>query len=496
MSFFRRLLETREHLSEHDLRRGKRLLIADGACSMGMVTLQGGPFLPAFAIALGATNYEVGLLVTIAFASQFMQLAGLYLVRRFPYRRGLVVAAAGVARLLWLPIILIPVIFAARGVTFLMQWLVLATLVGAMAGPAWNSLLRDLVPPDEMGRVFSTRLMLGTLLALGLTLMGGYFVDFWGSRFPEASLYAYSILFAAGLVFGLVGVLSIYALPEPTMPPVSGEPLGRVLRSPLRDSNFRRLLSFIATWNFAVNMAGPFFIVYMLVRIGLSLSTVTALAVTSQATNILFLRIWGRLADRYSNKSVLAVSGPLFLIAVLAWTFTTMPERHMLTMPLLFGIHVLIGMSSAGTGVAAGNIGLKLSPQGEAPAYMTLYGLAGAVTGAMGPMVGGVLADFFAARQLAVQVAWSEPAEVFQVHALNLRSLDFLFLAAFLVGLYALRRLARVTEAGEVDDETIRRELLLEVFATVRSVSASTNVRLLVAGPLAALSRYTTSSRA
>jgi len=469
-------------------------LIVDGVCAMAMVTLQGGPFLPAFAVALGASNYEIGLLATIAFASQFMQLAGLYLVRRFPYRRGLVVLAAGAARLLWLPIILIPVIFVGRGTTFLMQWLLLSALAGAVAGPAWNSLLRDIVPSNQMGRVFSTRLMLGTLFAVGLTLVGGCFIDVWQVRVPGAPLYAYSILFALGLAVGIGGVVAIAALPEPRMPPVSREPLGKVLARPLRDRNFRGLLSFIAVWNFAVNLAGPFFIVYMLKRIGLSLMTVTALAVTSQVTNMLFLRIWGRIADRHSNKSVLAVSGPLFLLAVLGWTFTTLPERYFLTVPLLFAIHILIGMSSAGISLAAANIGLKLSPQAEAHAYMTVYGLAGAVTGAVAPLLGGVFADFFAARHLSVQIAWAEPTEVFRLNALHLKSLDFLFLMAFVAGLYALQRLRKVNEEGEVDEETIRRELVLEVFSAVRAVSASPGIRHLVVGPVSAIYRFTTSN--
>ena len=36
-----------------------------------------------------------------------------------------------------------------------------------------------------------------------------------------------------------------------------------LLTTPLRDSNFRHLVLFLSSWNFAVNLAAPFFTVYM-----------------------------------------------------------------------------------------------------------------------------------------------------------------------------------------------------------------------------------------
>ena len=64
------LLGTREGLSARDRERSARLITADGICSMAMASLQGGPFLAAFALGIGASNYEIGLLAAIGFLSQ------------------------------------------------------------------------------------------------------------------------------------------------------------------------------------------------------------------------------------------------------------------------------------------------------------------------------------------------------------------------------------------------------------------------------------------
>ena len=486
---FASLFETKDQISDQEAKRGGRLLVADGVCAMGMGSLAGGPFLAAFALAIGASNYEIGMLATIALLSQLMQLPGLALTSYFPKRRAIVTALAGTSRLLWIFILLIPVLFVNRGVTFLLQWFLISALVGAAAGPAWNSLLRDIVPKDSFGRVFAQRMAMGTGLALLLTLGGGWFVDRWKATAPDTALYAYSCLFAVGVVLGLIATVTVSRLPEPTMKRDSKVSLLDLVVDPVKDGNFRKLLVFLAFWSFGVNMAGPFFVIYMLQRIGISLSLVTMLTVTSQLANLLFLKVWGRLADRYSCKSVLAASGPLFFVSVLAWCFTTMPERYFLTVPLLFAIHALSGVGLAGVNISAAGIALKLSPSEKAHGYMTVFGLVGALAGACGPLVSGLLADFFSARELSMALNWSEPTRQLSVYALNFKALDFVFLIAFVVGMFAMRKLAAVKEEGEVPHDKVVGELLDQVFLPFKMVSSVEGLRNRVALPVASILR-------
>lgn len=466
------LTDTREALSPEATRQGERLLIVDGVFAMGMGALAGGPFLAAFALAIGASNYEVGLLATIALLSQVMQLPGLALAKHLRKRRAIITLSAGISRLLWLFIILIPLLFVERGITFLLQWFLISALVGALAGPSWNSLLSDIVPRNSFGRVFAQRMALGTALALGLTLGGGWFIDQWKAISPDTALYAYSCLFGVGLLFGLIATVAVSRLPEPNMKQADDSSMLALVLDPFKDLNYRKLLVFLALWSFAVNMAGPFFVIYMLQRIGISLTLVTMLTVASQLANLLFLRIWGSMADRYSCKSVLKASGPLFFVSVLAWCFTTMPERHFATVPLLFAIHALSGIGLAGVNISSAGIALKLSPSGKTHGYMTAFGLVGALAGACAPLVGGLLADFFAARELALSISWSEPARHLSMYALNFKALDFVFLVAFAVGLFAMHKLTNVTEEGEVPRDRVLGELLDQVVMPFKMVSS------------------------
>src|SRR6516225_10590084 len=82
---------------------------------------------------------------------------------------------------------------------------------------AWHSLVRSLIPVDSLGDVFSKRVAWGRIVALGLTLGGGFFVDAWPTFSGRPPLEAYSVLFSIGILFGLTGVVVITRLPEPPM---------------------------------------------------------------------------------------------------------------------------------------------------------------------------------------------------------------------------------------------------------------------------------------
>ena len=152
-------------------------------------------------------------------------------------------------------------------------------LIAAIPGPAWHSLVRSALPIDSLGKVFSKRLAWGTVIGLTLTLGGGFFVDGWPNFTGRPPLEAYSALFIIGVFFGLIGVRTLTHLPEPAMEGERSESLRALIWLPLRDAGFRPLLGFIAFWNFSINLATPFFVVFMLERLLLPMRAVTAFIV-------------------------------------------------------------------------------------------------------------------------------------------------------------------------------------------------------------------------
>ena len=487
------MFKTEETLSENQIQSALKNIIRDGVASLVMGILTGGAFLIAFAVKLGASNFVIGLLAAIGPLSQLLQLPSIFLVEKIRNRRLITVAAAGLSRLCWLIIALSPFIFPAKiAIGVLLVLLIAVSAFGAVSGCSWNSWMRDLIPENIMGSFFSRRMRIATGVGIGVSIVAAVYLDFWKGRFAEQELAGYSILFLVGFGAGLTGLLFLATTPETKMPEIAGkQQILKLLSQPFKDENFRKLIAFMCSWNFAVNLAGPFFMVYLLKRLGLSMSFIIGLSILSQVFNFLFLKIWGRFTDRFSNKSVLAISGPLFIFSILAWTFTTMPEKYVLTIPLLIVIHIVTGLSSAGVSLASGNISLKLAPKGQATVYLATNTIANSVAAGIAPILGGKFADFFAGRELAWTLKYTSPGGEFALPTLNLQQWDFFFVFAFLIGLYALHRLAKVREEGEVEEKIVAQELFSEVRTQVRTLSSVEGVRQMVSFPISMVRNIT-----
>jgi MFS family permease len=207
--------------------------------------------------------------------------------------------------------------------------------------------------------------------------------------------------------------------------------------------------------------------------------------------NFVFLKIWGRYTDRFSNKSVLAISGPLFILSILVWTFTTMPEKYFLTIPLLIAIHIVMGLASAGVSLASGNISLKLAPKGQATSYLASNAIVNSVAAGIAPILGGKFADFFDGRALAWTLKYTSPGKEFILPTLDLQQWDFFFAFAFIIGLYSLHRLAMVKEIGEVEEKVVAQELLSEVRTQVRTLSSVEGIKQMVEMPFTVVKNLT-----
>lgn len=469
-------LAPQESVTEAEREHGLRLLVVEAAYSGGAAALTSGVILTAFALHLGASNIMIGVLASTPFLAQLLQLPAIALVERWRRRKMIAVLSSLVGRAML--VIMAALAFFTGPVPLI---LFLATQIilcgfGAIGGCAWNAWMRDLAPQERLGQVFARRTMWLSAISLMLGLVAALALDVTPAGSTARSV-VFAGMFAVGFVTGLISARVVAAMPEPLMPPAPGPVrLGALLGEPLRDPNFRRLLAFVASWQFAVNVATPFFTVFIVRQLRLDVSFVLLLGVVSQVANIGALRMWGTLSDRHANKSVLAVCAPTYIIAIVAMIGASQFESRELVKLWLIALHVVMGASIAGVTLTSTNIALKLSPKGSATAYVAANAMVTAVAAGVAPIVGGLLAEMFAARRLELLARWSGPNGVFSLPLL-VTAWDFYFLIAGLIGLYAIHRLSLVAEYGEIERREMVNQVINETRRTIRNMSSVAGLR-------------------
>jgi MFS family permease len=479
------VLGPKSYITEADHARGVRWLMADAAFMTAVAALNSGVVLVVYALWLGAPNAVIGLLAALPYWTQLLQAPAVSLVERLRARRLITVVSFFVARLA-LPVMAFLPFVADRklALAFLVAAETLHCALNAVGTCSWNSWIHDLMPEHQVGVFFARRSIWGALIGVVCNLIAGVALQ---SQFADRAAgngLVFTVLYGAGFLASLVSTFALIQSPEPVMEAAHPrQSLVHLLKTPLKDANFVRLIRFLGSWQFAVNLATPFFTVFFVQQLGLGMAFVIGLTIVSQIANVLVLRTWGQLSDAFSNKTVLSVAAPAFLLCIAAMALSSEMQDRTDQIAYLALLHFAMGLASAGVGLASGNIAFKLAPRASATAYVAASALITSAAAGAAPVLGGLFADFFAGRALTFQVLWRNPHGVSQFTPLQISHWDFYFVMAAVLGLYAIHRLAFVEEAGARRRKELMEEVLESAMRGIRNLSPIAGLRLVVAFP-------------
>ncbi|MBA4852770.1 MFS transporter [Emticicia sp. BO119] len=448
-------LQPKEILTEEDVQCGMRLGVREGLATETMTVLTSGAFLTALSLLLGASNLQIGLIAALPAFSNISQFLTILLVKRYNNRRAISVLFSVLARI---PIVVIGIIALffpnSISVQFIILFLFFNFFFASMAGLSWNAWMKDLIPEKIMGTYFSRRSSYQQTLNVCMSLMTALGIDYIKHHYPELELDSYGSMFVLGGCIGMIGVFLLSRIPEPQSF-LGEETIFKLFILPLKDNNFLRLLVFNSFWVFSLSIATPFFTVFLLQHMNYSISYIITLTIISQLCSIATIRSWGIFADRYSNKTILSICAPIYIICIGAWSFVGIYTEFISNFALLIVIYALMGAATAGINLSLTNIGLKLAPRKEAIAYLSVKNTITAIFSFIGPLIGGFLADYFTNRHLNIRIEWTSPNMDKVFRLLSLNQWNFLFIIGAVLALISLEFLVRVKEVGEVEKNLV-----------------------------------------
>lgn len=348
-------------------------------------------FVPIFALAYGASNAEIGLLTAFANLLGTLSLfpGAAHSERTSSRKRVVLWTAGGASRLLFLALTALPffVIPAKAAI-----WIVIVvnagrTFLNNYSNSPWTDMVADLVPSHMRGRYFLTRGQLMGIAALLAAPIGGWLIHSLGGASKDGHI-GYQAVFLAAFAFGAVSTFAFARIPElgsqnrPKIVHKRGD-----LRKALRESpDFVAFLVGAFVWNISIQVAGPFFNVYLVSDLHAGIDVVGYSAGVTSLTTLLGQYLFGRLIVTRGSFWVQKLTGLLIPILPALWIIIHQPYQ-------VYFISVLSGILWGGYNLSNFNLMLDYSPATQRPRAVALYQTVVFSSAVIGPVAGGLIID-------------------------------------------------------------------------------------------------------
>jgi MFS family permease len=263
----------------------------------------------------------------------------------------------------------------------------ISSLGNAICGVAWSAAISELVPISIRGKYFGKRNLVFNSWALLAILLAGKAVDM-----ANSSLLIFGTIFAAAGAMRMIGLFFLTKMKFPHTVMERHERAATLSEylSVFRDRDYLPLLLFVGFWGLFLNLGSPFYNVFVLRELRLSVGDLTVLTVLASLGGLVSLKTWGRLADHYGNKPVLFTSSMLWAgTALLSWMFAA-PEHYV----HLYLNYFLVGFLTAGMQLAQFNLMIKLVPTKSKAHYISVFFSFTSLLTAIGPILGGKILNW------------------------------------------------------------------------------------------------------
>jgi MFS family permease len=351
-------------------------------------------FIVLYALAYGASTSELGLLAAVQNLLGATSLfPGARAANAARHRKPLVTwTVGGFARIALLALALVPWLTDGPRTAI---WLIiglngLRSFMSNFGNPAWTVLVGDLVPPRLRAQYFGNRNLMIMLAALVVAPLAGWLIKAGNGWLGQPHL-GYQAVLGLAFVTGLAGTACFLLIPEPHRVPrvqPAAEAAPGFWRAVTVNRAFVALIVSGFVWNLALQVAAPFFNVYLVRQLGAGAGTVGVLAGVNTLFGLLGSGLFGRVMNRLGPLKTQAFTGLLIPIIPTAWIWVTAPWQ-------VGVLEAYAGLVWAGYNLANFALLLELTPGSHRPQAVALYQTVVFASAVVGPLLGGWLADAF-----------------------------------------------------------------------------------------------------
>ncbi len=422
-----------------------------------LINIQGAPRIK-FLTELGATAFDFGLIQLLVSIALVFQILGSLLGNRVRHRKAVWMTIAIIHRLSFVAVALAPMFIAEP--RWRMAWILFVLFfhdaLAQTATPIWFSWMADLVPKESINRYWATRQR--TINAATIIVMVAIAVGFSYFEIAGRVKLGFALLSLIGVGLGVMDILMFLWVPDIPHERVENTGWFETVLQPIKDAKFRPFLAFMGYWHFAVFAAQPFFGLYMIDRLGLTVMAVQLLATAGALGATLTSGYWGLVCDRYGYRPTLQFLSQAKALTPLAFLFMPVASPTVSTV-LLSIVLFLDGVWNAGMALGLQGVLLRDTPRRNRTMYMAAANfIAIGIMASLSPLVAGYF------------ISWLKSDLV--LSGLTINSYQIVFFGSVALHALAFPLAARIYEPGAAPLLTMARQAFSrEAFRVPRLLS-------------------------
>jgi len=390
-----------QHAQNINIRRSLRYALLEGSFGAPIFTISSGVLLTGFALFLGATPFEISIIVALPFLTQLIQIIGPAAIDRIGSRKKLTAHGILYSRLVWLIISFLPLMLLVNlnPVPLFILLLTVSLLLFNLAQNSWLTWMSDLVPPKLRGRFFGKRNMYIGLLSMIILIGAGLLLDVFKNGGAEG--LGYSILIIVSVIFAYFGFRYTMLMDDAPKSTAERIHIKELLQQAKVDHKFKSILLFLSLWTIITGIAAPFYYVHLYENMHWSYGSATLYASITGGLQLLLQPFWGKLLDRVGHKPLLKICIAVVSVIPVIWIVLAPAWSG-----ILWGEAFISGTMWAGLNITLFNIVLYSLPgEKKAPALALLSSIVGVLNfGSM--LLGGLIVASFSQLNFMIG-AWS-----------------------------------------------------------------------------------------
>ncbi|MGL4772263.1 MAG: MFS transporter [Clostridium sp.] len=356
-------------------------LISYGAMAFNMQMFAStGLFMTSFALYLGVSDAQIGLMSSISNLMAVFQIFSTYFYIHFKSRKKPIITILILQYIFFFMIILVPS-FRPQNlqIAILLILFALGFLCRGFTNTGvieWNN---SFVEESVRGKYFSNRNVLANGAMIVTSLVVGFILDEYKGAF-----LGYGIIFLIIFILAIFEVSTLLKIKDFNEDLENKEMVKfkELFTIPLKNKKYMAFVIFSLLWMFSNSLSAPYFTIYAIKYMALPYSIVAVVASITGFLKLLVGRVWGGYGDKNGWRKVVLIAGYGYAITVGLWFL--MNESTKYIYPFII---IINGLCMIGINIAKFNLDMSLCDPKYRVIYMNFTGMLVGIMAFLGPLI-------------------------------------------------------------------------------------------------------------